>query len=565
MSRDPHSAGIQDTRLHSASLFVVLSIRDKKRPHSHGKSSDSSANSFLTLMLDSRQVANAVESRLVHESRNLNGPLWEQASEEGLRASEDLSPAVLRALGGTPHGEAMSEGVPGIKLTAKGIRLINGGYAAPGGNPAEWSPEDKLRYRSGLSGLSIKLTNAAQRRLTVAGVSDSPQELFVTVEQVFAIFPSQYCTVVAELKISAWGPETFSPLVIEEALHILSKRGKIGECGFASITESPGIDLHDLLESTVPERRFEIDDRFRIFYYAVLVLEAFPDDTAPIEELAFRCARHYTTDYDNAKGEVSKSLYRPFESVIHAFALEGAASVANGSDHFLREQFLTRVRQVYLWLVALAYHEQSYLLGLVFRENFVSGNTEHRSQRFRALIDDFLEFRLRHRMPLVSHIEMHNQAYHALRQNLRLDELIHKVTQDVVEAERWLTQQIEHRHAEQDRLRKRERERRKAWRHKFARWEALVSAFLMFGLTYLSFDALTHKLAMLKWGADLLPPWNFVVPFVVACVAAGLRGWQVIAEIREDPIFDAEQEMTTTGEAADLEKMVGVASTRDPH
>jgi len=564
MSHDPHSAGIQEPRLHSASLFVVLSVRDKKRPNSHGKSIDSSAKSFLTLTLDSQQITNAAGAKLVHENRNLDGPLWEDVGEDGLRASEDLSPAVLRALGGTPHGEALSAGIPGIKITAKGIRLVNGGYSIPSGNPAAWNPADKLRYRPGLSGLSIKLTHAAQRRLASADGFTSAGELFVTIEHVFAIFPSQFCILVAELKVSTRGPDELSPLVIEEALHVLSKRGRTGECAFANMAEGPGIDLHDLLGATVPEQRFEMDDRFRIFHYAALVLDAFPKDVASIEEFAFRCARHYTMDYDVTKGEVAKSIYCPFQSMVHAFALEGAASVANGTDQFLREQFLSRVRQVYLWLVALAYHEQSYLLGLVNRENFAAGHAENRARRFRALIDDFLEFRLRHRMPLVSHIEMHNQVYQALRHNLRLDELIHKVTQDVVEAERWLTQQIEHRRAEQDRLREKERERRKEWRYKFAVWEALVSGFLMFGLTYLSFDAITHKLSILKWNADLPHPWHFLTPIFIAFAAALLRGWQVLAEIHEDPIFDAAQEMATTGEAADLESMVGVASTKHP-
>jgi hypothetical protein len=565
MHREPLPEEKAEPNLQSARVFVVFSVRDTKRPNSKPSDGDSSATSFLERTLDHERFNDFANGMLVNESRRLTGSLWERVPDGGLRASEDLSPPVLRALGGTPHGEALSEGVPGIRLTAKGIHMLNGGYAPPSGNPQEWSASDRDTYRPKLSGLSLKLSSAAVRRLGSPGRTGAFEELFLAIEQLFVIFPSQYCILIAELTISTGAPGILSPLIVEEVLHALSKRGKTAECSLAVLNSGPRFDLHDLLKATVPRPRFEIDDRYRIFHYAALVLDTFPDDASLIEALAYRCARHYTLDYAIEKQEVGRSIYRPFESVIHAFGLEGAASVANGSDAFLSEQFITRVRQVYLWLVVLAYHEQSHLLGLINRQNFVAGDTDHRAKRFRALIDDFLAFRLQHRMPLVSHIEMHNQAYYALRGNLRLDELIQKVTQDIVEAERWLTQQIEHRRGEEDRRRNMEREHRKAWRHKFAPLEIFVSAFLMFGLTYLSFDALTHRFAMLRWNSDLPHPWNFLAPILVALAAAALRGWQVRSEIYEDPIFDLEQEATSTGEASEIESILGVAGGKSAH
>jgi len=547
-----------ESTLKSARVYVVLSVRDTERPNVYSKDSDSSAASFLAQALDNGRLNHIAGGTLIHSGRQLTGALWERPNDGALPASEDLSPAVFRALAGTPHGKAFGEGVPGVKLTARGLHLLNGGYAVPSGNPQDWSAGDRDTYRPKSSGIRLKLSDAAARRLGSSARAGAFQELFLAIEQLFVVFPSQYCILVAELTISTGTPGALSPLVVEETLHALNKRGKKAECSLATFTEGPKFDLHDLLEATVPKVRFEVDDRFRIFHYAALVLDTFPDDTSPIEALAFRCARHYTLDYAIEPQEVHKSIYRPFKSVIHAFALEGAASIANASDTFLSEQFMARIRQVYLWLVVLAYHEQSHLLGLIHRENFVTGNTDHRAKRFGALIDDFLAFRLQHRMPLVSHIEMHNQTYHALRNNLRLDELIQKVTQDVVEAERWLTQQIENRRAEEDLRRKKERERRKKLRHRYAPLEIFVSAFLMFGLTYLSFDALAHKIPMLQ-------PWSLEIAICVAILAAGLRGWQVGGEIYEDPIVDLAQEATTTGEASEVERIIGVGGGRGSH
>lgn len=564
MHREPQSGSNAQPSLLAARVFVVFSVRDTKRPSLKSKEKDSSAASFLERMLDHESFNDIANGTLVNKGRRLSGPLWERVSDGGLRVSEDLSPPVLRALGGTFQRDSSNEGVPGIRLTAKGINMLNGGYALPPGNPQEWDAGDRERYRPKLPGLSLKLSGAAIRRFGGQGGAGQVDELFLCIEQLFAVFPSHYCVFIAELTISTGLTGVLLPPVVEEALHALSKRGKTAECSLAVSRDGPQFDLHDLLRATIPQDRFETDDRFRIFHYAAMVLDSFPDDSSSIEALAYRCARHYTLDYAVEGQEVKRGVYRPFESVIHAFGLEGAASIANGSDAFLSEQFITRVRQVYLWLVVLAYHEQSHLLGLINRENFVSGDTGHRAKRFRTLIDDFLAFRLQHRMPLVSHIEMHNQAYHALRNNLRLDELIQKVTQDIAEAERWLTQQIEHRRAEEDRRRLKEREHRREWRHKFAPLEIFVSAFLMFGLTYLSFDALAHRFAMLRWNADLPPPWNFIGPILVALAAAVLRGWQVRSEIYEDPIFDLEQEATTAGEAAEIERIIGVASGREP-
>jgi hypothetical protein len=555
--RELQSDEYTEPLLHSARLFAVHSVRNKDRINSHVKSGNLITTSFLKESLDSARLSSIAGCPVVHESRKLDGSLWEEVQDGSLRASLDLSPAVLRALGQVSHSKALSDRIPGIKLTAKGIRLLNGRYATPGGNPQQWEPGDKLRYRPDLDGLSIKLTKAAQDRLKGSAMTaGSQQELFLDIKQVSAIFPSRYCMLIAELEVSSNVPGALSPLVIEEALHVLSKRSRTGECSLASLNNGPGIDLHDLLEATVPEQRFIVDDRLRVFHYAALVLDRFPDDPAPIEALAFRCARHYTSDYDIVRDEVGKSLYRPFETVVHAFALEGAASIANGSDLFLHDQFLSHVKQVYLWLVVLAYHEQSYLLELVHRENFLIGTPQRRAEEFRKLIDDFLEFRLRHRMPLVSHIEMHNQAYHALRHHLRLDELIQKVTHDVVEAERWLTLQLEH-------SRQHERERRRMLRRRWGWLEIAVSSFLMFGLTYLSFDALIHRLALAKWNTDLPYPLNFAFPICIALFGAGLRGWQIHHEIYEDPIIELEQESTSTGEAAGIEQTIGAAIVRE--
>jgi hypothetical protein len=526
---------------------MIFSIRDKGLRYASGGTKESRLEAFSKILLGSLPRQTATGCPIIHSHRRLAGYTWREAADS-LRVSDDLSSAVAKALGGQDRDQA-TPFVPGLELSPGGLNLLNGDYAIPEGDPRQWDAHDAEQYRPECSGLSLRLSKAAKRRL---GTTDD--ELIVSIDRMFAIFPSQICMIVTELNISSPGRRQLIPAAVEESIHMLCNKNRARDCGIASVKTDTEIGIQDLVRLVVPTERFEVFGQIRMFNYALVVLEDFASDFTGAEAHGFRCARHFTADYQIDRAEVVKDIYRPFESVVHAFALEGAATIINGSDTFLSEQFLTRVRQVYLWLIVLACHEQTYLLWLIQRDNLQVGTFTNKSHRLRQLIDDFLEFRLLHSIPMVSHIEMHNQTYNRLRRRLLIKELVQKVTKDVIEVERWLTQQIEYSRAE-------ERGRRKARRQRYALLEVSVSAFLMFGLTFLAFDALLRKLSMLVSGAaEFRPPWNFVWPFVIGLAAASLRGWQLLHEIYEEPITDEMLYAASRGEGENVEAGIGVVS-----
>jgi hypothetical protein len=559
MSDTPSSNVGLFPKLKSAHLFMVFSAQDKEASHLRMDASESRMRAFSCADLRSLSSGNVEKCPIVHPARDLSGPLWKEVAG-GLPVSDDMSQTVVAALSGHDN-EADSLSVPGMEITPGGLNLINGRYAPRTGDPRQWDSADTAKYRPRLSGLSLRLSGASKRRLET-----EEDELFVSIDRVFAVFPSQFCMIVAELSVSSAGAQPLSPYAIEEAVHILSNRNRARESSLASIGEGAEIGLHDLMKLVVPSSRFQLQERIRIYNYSLIVLEEFPVDPDVVEYLAFRCAHHHTTDYRISKDEVAKDIYRPFDTVAHAFALEGAASIVDGSDAYLAEQFLMRVRQVYLWLIVMACHEQSYLLWLVGRDNLNINSSAQRPQKLKELIDDFLEFRLLHSIPLVSNIEMHNQTYDWARRKLHLYELVQKVTHDVVEVERWLTQQREHSRAEEHRLLESERARRKARRRKFAPGEIFVSAFLMFGLTFLAFDALLRKMSQILWATpDLRQPWNILGPVLIGIAAAILRAWQVSSEIYEDPISEDMLDAVAIEETANTEAGIGVVSVINSH
>ena len=493
----------------------------------------------------------------VHDGRELIGHLWQQI-DDGLPLSDDLSSSVAEALGGKVQASGPIA-IHGIELTANGLNLVNGRYAMPTGDPRTWELEDARRFRGRLAGLSLYLSNSAKMRLKT-----QDEQIIALIRQVSVVFPSHFSMLVAELEILRQDRTPVSSIAIEEALHILSNRNRTASCGLASVSESVGIDFQSLLHSVILPAEFEIDDRIRMFTYSVLTLQAFPQDLSTVDTIAFRCARHHTADYQVAPEEISKGLYRPFQTVVHHFSLEGAASLCDGSDPFLSEQFLTRVQQAYLWLVVLACHEHAYLLWLLRRDPLSINRAEEKHSHLATLIDDFLGFRLAHNLPLVSHLEMHNQSYQRLRERMFLNELVQKVTRDVVEVERWLAQQSEAKRSTEQSLLEAEKQRRRGIRLKFATGEILVAAFLMFGLTFLAFDALTHKVAQLIWKADPPQPWNILWPVGIGLVAAIYRGWQVRGEIFEDPVSEGMMEFATSDESIGAKAAVGILSKGTP-
>ncbi|SDF73586.1 hypothetical protein [Terriglobus roseus] len=535
-----------------ARIFLIFSVRDQDEGNPNVKVKGIQA--FLAERFHTNCVGKVrAQHPLVHEGRSLSFHIWKEVPG-GMSVSPELEPSVVAALGS--HGPAgKTASVTALQASSEGLNLLNGMYSRPTGDPRAWPTADAAKYRPTKKGLSLRLSKAAQRRL-----STTATELLVEFREIFVVFPSDLRIIVAELEVVSSGGTPVDPIAVEEALHILTHRSRKDDCRLAAFADGDPIGVTEMLGHALSMKRFELMDSVRTFSYSAMVVNHSPSCTY-LEELAFRFSRRYTTDYRLSRTEVESALYCPFESVVHAFSLEGAASVADGSDDFLASQFLSRVRQSYLWMAILAFHEQSYLLSLVEQGSANATNDATRASTLRGMISHLLDFRMKFRLPLVSQISMHNQTYERLRLALGLDDLIRKITFDVVEAERWLTQESR---VKRDAVRQRmeqERERTKVRRRRLRPLEVSVSAFLMFGITFLSFDTLTNKLSKMLTGKEPGHQWELTIVLCISAVAACLRGWQVYQEIEEDPfVEDLNDAAAESGEPTEEALAMVVAS-----
>lgn len=518
--------------LKNSRLFMFFDI--KERPcagePAGRKEKPSLRQRFLERGLASTRLAEFGGHPLIHGEWQEDAPLWREAGAEvgkgngdrkqpvpgangkdkklGLIVADDLHPAVIEALGGRSETKA-GRRLPALELTPAGLNLLNGQYLRPPGNPKDWPKEASDLFDPQRKGLCLALTPAAQTRLYTTAT-----EILVTIVKANLVFPSHFGLVIVELEVRPPGKERVDARWIKEALHILSNRSRRRNCTLAAFKRPIEASLADLIAVSLPREHCDADPWNRLYSYTVLVLDQF--SPADAEALAFRCARHYTKDYRLSQGLVSASVLRPFDSVIHVFSLEGAASVVDGSDKFLREQFASGAEHLYLWLVALAYHEHVYLIDLVQKQVPIQGGDDPDSKPMTRLVEDFLKFRLRHRMPLVSDLEMHNQVYGALRQSLRLDALSEKLATDAAAVESTLRQRAAIRAEESRKL-------QRARRNKSARHDAWASAGIVFGLTFLAFSALVEKLEKLIF-PDMLARDKDLVTLVGAFVFAALGG-----------------------------------------
>ena len=354
-------------------------------------------------------------------------------------------------------------------------------------------------------------------------------------------FPSRVGLAVLELRLATDRP---SLAALQEAVHVLSHSGRARSVGWAAEPEHKGrFTLPDLVTTVLQPAGCAPEVWNRVFTYVFARFDAFPDETGWAEQAAWRLSRHYTSAYragpDFAAGS---ALVRPFDDVVHAACVEGAATVASGESAFMAQAFRDRVRACYLPLAILAYHEQVQLIGLAQRAiGPVQDRAEIADDQLRELIDQFLAFRLRYRMPVVSDVTMHNLFYDALRAGLRLDQLTRKVTEDMTEAERSLRQanaretQREEAQRERARLRReRQREREEADRERAhlrrERRRAPILGLFAGLLTLLTGLAafkevradLPADIAIPAWVPAWVPTWG---PFVLAVLLALLSVW----------------------------------------
>jgi hypothetical protein len=369
---------------------------------------------------------------MVHDSRLATDAADSAVFEAGvMMLSDDLLPAVVAAF--DPGANALGRGRAAacMRLTARGRALFNGDWARPSGDPRSIAGYGSER------GLRLTIGDAAAARIAPPG-SDASDVLLVRVDDLqFLHFASGIGFAVISLSV----PYAASSDAVLEALHdITAVRGR-KTLSWACVNDrTRGFTLPDLLEPVLSAASCGLQGWNRLFTASYLRLAALPEDGSP-EQLAWRLSRHYTSAYVPAEASalVGTMVLRPFSDIVHAASLEGVSMVAGGEEGFVATGLLDRFETAYFPLALLAYHEFVMLLGLS-QDAAVADPTDGRasSGALLALVDQFLAFRLRYRLPVVSGVTMHNQVYAGMRVALQLEHLDGKIGGDVAEAERQL-------------------------------------------------------------------------------------------------------------------------------
>jgi hypothetical protein len=208
------------------------------------------------------------------------------------------------------------------------------------------------------------------------------------------------------------------------------------------------------------------------------------DKPLPVLErdaFAIRLVRHYTTDYVLAPDITGVAFVHDFETVRHALALEGAATVVGPTQEapdlpaFLQNFKTVTFRRHYVPIALLALHEHAFLVQRTSASVISSEEMSDHSktvERLRELREASLTFRLCYCFSELSYITMHNALNHAFRQVLRLDALLRRLAADAADVELYL------------RAMKEAEDRRIEYnKHRRYYWSSVVGGAALAGLT----------------------------------------------------------------------------------
>lgn len=459
-------------------------------------------------------------------------PVWEARS---LPLSNDLHPFVRTMLDCTasPGDAAPAGGSPTHCrcLSPHGKNLINGHYR----RPAPTGPEAKPAARSAPSGLEVVLSATAKARLQAAGDgADPPDALPIRIEDIQLFrFRTGITLAVAEVSFPpTQTPWDRMPEKLLETLPLLSRHTGAGLLRWRDSPDAkPGERFlpGDLVRGVLGEAVLPGAQPPRIYSHVAAVFETsmLPDRA---RELAYRLSRRYTGAYRVGAALDGTILTEPFEDIVHAASLEGAASVINGyataqegERELLKNWLADRYRQVYLPLQIVAIHERTALLDMAQNAAIDVGSMAVTAEAtaLRKLCNRFLTFRLRYRAVQVSHITMHNQVHQATRAALNLDRMIEKVAHDVMEAERWLS----------DAAREEAAAKERAWEGRYAWFAGLGGGGLAFLTVTAAAKAIaefwdkSQGLSVLGKPTVLILLVGLVLGFVLA-VVGGVYAWR---------------------------------------
>ena len=350
-----------------------------------------------------------------------------------------------------------------LALTKRAVNLLNGGLA----------------NRS--DGLSIAVRRRARQRLEAAGVeiqalseaSDAPAELWLrfVVEEVTCLF---FGTGVGLLLFEVSypfgrGKNVPIPLdVIQEINFDLARavppvghtgQGRVARCRDVARWEGAGTEpfrrfagigelaTHVLGAGELANGIAEVADTVHWekapIYCGVRVHQVLDEHERLM--IATRLARKETSDYRPRTAEIVGATYLPFERLTHAAAVEGGATVIDGSAEGLPEHLMSFIqnsmKQAYLPLMLWALHEHLFLTERIKATSVrirLLGPTGVCLDQLRDFRHRILSYRFQYRFSNASAVTTHNEMFRLWRKVLDLRQILNEIDHDVTEADGYI-------------------------------------------------------------------------------------------------------------------------------
>ncbi|MFO1082123.1 MAG: hypothetical protein U1E23_16020 [Reyranellaceae bacterium] len=313
--------------------------------------------------------------------------------------------------------------------------------------------------------LALRLSAAARSRLERHGIAVG--DLLVRPSGIdLTLFRTGHGFAATRLELARADGHALTALELLEAQVLLARYGKlawIDPRGAEGTSGAPFL-LADLVHRLVcgEDRPRHAPQRVTTYTYARF---AGPLPPAARDRFAVYLARHYTTDYAVAPDIGNLAFVADFETVRHAVALEGAATVVGATPErpelpaFLEDFRTVTFRRHYVPIALLARHEHAFLVERTSASVISRDEMEDHGRAVRhleALRESALLFRLCYRFSELSYVSLHNALNRAFRDVLHLDRMMAELTSDIASVEQHLRElrDAEHRRLELDKHRR---------------------------------------------------------------------------------------------------------------
>jgi hypothetical protein len=171
------------------------------------------------------------------------------------------------------------------------------------------------------------------------------------------------------------------------------------------------------------------------------------------ENFIFRMARKYNDRYLPKNPQQQLSYFEPFETITHAFSLEGCCTFVDCAPYqgdipeSIKNFRKTAVQQAYAPLILLTYAEYIFLREMAAHSQIetkvdMSNPSENNLNKLREFRSKLYDFRLNYRFTQISSNTNHNLFCSANKQALQIEKLLSDTSNDVDEVEQYIADQV---------------------------------------------------------------------------------------------------------------------------